>query len=327
MVGTDDNRVLEEKNRLKSLPAFLAKGTPLAGLPFVQESVLKGLESDRGTDAEAARRMMSAYRIKAGRGLRIVGRPDLGEDIGWDTQYEYWAQLLGRAVLWAAGHEPKMTLSVEVSRSACDRAELSGQKIAIEWTHPKAPSGLEIEASLRRFDGQVTLLEVKKNAARTGELTCGASDLRAGRYFVDVRARGARGAETWASTTFAVTSGRRVSSLELDEPYSEIGGTLSGKVSLEGAPLAGELVRIDLVDSHNRIVARSDLETGQLAFKFDVKPWMPMLTRVVARLLANGQEVHHQYAYFHVTKRHRGRFNFLMWDYPKGTLAPWASMA
>ncbi len=328
MVGTDDNRVLKEKNRLKSLPAFLAQGTPLSGLPFVQESVLKGLKPRKQTDAEAARRMMSAYRIKSGRGLRLVGRPDLGYDIGWDTQYEYWSQLLGRAVLWAAGHEPKMTLAVTASIPSCDRAELSGQKIAVHWAHPNAPRALEIEASLRRFDGQVTPLAVKKDAAETGTLTWGVPDLRAGRYFVDVRAHGTGGAESWASTTFAVTSARRVASLTLDAPYSEVGGTLSGKVSLEGAPLAGELVRIDLVDPHNRIVARSDLAlTGPLSFKFDVEPWMPMLTRVVARLLADGEEVHHRYAYFNVTKRNRGRFNFLIWGQPRGTLAPWAERA
>jgi hypothetical protein len=222
-----------------------------------------------------------------------------------------------------------MTLAVEVSRPACDRAELSGQKITVEWVHPRSPRGLEIEASLRRFDGQVTPLEVKKNAAATGTLTCGVRDLRADRYFIDVRARSASGAESWASTTFAVTSARRVASLELDAPYAEIGGMLSGRITLEGKPLRRERVRVDLVDPRNRIVARSDLAAagGQVDFKFDVKPWMPMLTRVVARLLAGGREVDHQYATFHVTKRNRGRFNFLMWDYPTGTLAPWAERA
>ena len=329
MVGTNDKRVLKEENLLASLPEFLAQGTPLAVLPFVQESVLKGLEPDQATDAEAARRMMSSYRVKSGRGLRLVARPDPGSDVGWDTQYEYWIQFLGRAVLWTAGREPQMTLAAEVSRPVCDRTELSGQKLTVEWAHPKAPPELEIEALLRRFDGQVTPLEIKKRAAGTGTFTCGVSDLRADRYFVDVRARSASGAESWASTTFAVTSARRVAALRLDAPYSEIGGTLSGKVSLEGAPLADELVRIDLLDSRNRIVAQSNLAAAadQAAFRFDVKPWMPMLTRVVARLLAGDQEIDHQYAYFNVTKRHRGRFNFLMWDYPTGTLAPWAQRA
>ena len=164
-LGTDDDHVLMEKNRLKSLPEFLAQGTPLASLPFVQESVLKGLGPDQATDAEAAHRLMSAYRIKNGRGLRLVERPNPGYEIGWDTQYEYWAQLVGRSVLWAARHEPKMTLSVEVSQPACDRAELSGQKITVEWAHPGSPPGLEIEASLRRFDGQITPLKIKQNAA------------------------------------------------------------------------------------------------------------------------------------------------------------------
>jgi beta-galactosidase len=337
-VGTDDKLVFKEENRLKSLPEFLAQGTPLASLPFVQESTLKGLvadpetgrmEPDQGTDAEAAHRMMSAYRIMSGRGLRLADRPELGSEIGWDTQYEYWAQLVGRAVLWAGRNEPKMTLAVDVSLPACDRAELSDQKVTVEWAHPKSPPGLEIEASLRRFDGQVTPLQVKQNAAATGTLTWSVPDLRAGRYFVDVRARGTSGAQSWASTTFAVTSARRVASLELDAPYSEIGGTLSGRITLEGKPLRRERVRVDLLDSRNRIVARSDLRAaaGDVPFKFDVEPWMPMLTRVVARLLAGGREVDHQTATFHVTKRHRGRFNFIMWDCPFGTLAPWAERA
>jgi len=43
-----------------------------------------------------------------------------------------------------------------------------------------------------------------------------------------------------------------------------------------------------------------------------------------ARLLADQREVDRSTAYFHVTQRRRGRFNFVMWDAPGGTLAPYA---
>jgi beta-galactosidase len=45
-----------------------------------------------------------------------------------------------------------------------------------------------------------------------------------------------------------------------------------------------------------------------------------MLVRVEATLLSGESPAASAYEYFHVTKRHRGQFNFLMWDYPNGTL-------
>ncbi len=78
MVGTDEQHVLKPGNLLESLPDFLAHGTPFTGLPFVWESVLKGLEPGQATSAEAARRMMSTYDIENGRGVRLIARPDLG---------------------------------------------------------------------------------------------------------------------------------------------------------------------------------------------------------------------------------------------------------
>ena len=322
MVGQDDKRVLKEKNRLTKLPVFLAQGTPLEGLSF----------------ATTSEKMMAAYRVNKGRALRTCARPDLGHDIGWDTEYDYWVQLLGRAILWAAGKEPQMALEVKVNQPTCGWGKSSDTRVRVEWRAPGPPPGrqVRVDVSLRRFDGQTTRLKSLKATSTHGTIECGVGlansgpiSLRAGRYFVDTIIRGPQGVEAWGSATFEVTSERAVEKLELDSPYSEIGGTLSGKVTLAGKGGPGESVRVGLLDPRGRVIARTDLpiRPGAMAFRFDVKPWMPMLMRVVARLMREDKEVAHTYAWFHVTKRHRGRFNHLIWDYPRGTLAPWCERA
>ena len=55
-----------------------------------------------------------------------------------------------------------------------------------------------------------------------------------------------------------------------------------------------------------------------------IEPWMPMLVTVEAQLRRARRGVARASTYFHVTKRNRGQFNFLMWDFPTGTLAPYA---
>ena len=322
MVGQDDKRVLKEKNRLPELPVFLADGTPLQGLSF----------------ATTPGKVMTAYHVKEGRALRTCARPNLGHDVGWDTEYEYWVQLLGRAILWTAGKEPEMALQVRVNEPTCDRDRLRDTRALIEWRasgqSPARP--VQVDVSLRRFDGRTTLLNSLKATSALGAVEQGVGvssngpiNLRAGRYFVDTMVRGPQGVEAWGSTTFEVTSNRAVEKIELDSPYSEIGGRLSGKVTLAGETRPSESVRVDLLDPRGRVIARTDLpiRPGAMAFQFDVEPWMPMLIRVVARLMHEGQEVAHTYTWFHVTKRHRGRFNHLIWDYPRGTLAPWCERA
>ncbi len=322
MVGQDDKRVLKEKNRISKLPVFLNEGTPLKGLSF-------------GTTPGD---MMAAYRVRKGRALRTRARPNTGHDVGWDTEYEYWVQMLGRAILWTSGKEPKMKLKVKVTEPTCDWRRASDMRAQVEWRTPGPPPArqVQVDVSLRRFDGRTTLLKSLKAISTHGTIECGIGqannepiNLRAGRYFVDMIVRGPQGVEAWGSDTFEVTSKRAVEKIELDSPYAEIRGTLSGKVTLTGGAGPGESVRVDLLDPHGRVIARTDLpiRPGAVAFQFGVKPWMPMLVRVVARLMREGKEVAHRHAWFHVTKRHRGRFNHLIWDYPKGTLAPWCERA
>lgn len=98
LVGTDDRRVLKERQRLTAPPPFIARSRP------------------RG-----------AYELKKGREVSMPGLPDIPYRLGWDTDYEYWAERLGRAIVWAAGREAKVRITrLDVPGDAIPWADATG---------------------------------------------------------------------------------------------------------------------------------------------------------------------------------------------------------
>ncbi|MFQ6131724.1 MAG: beta-galactosidase trimerization domain-containing protein [Armatimonadota bacterium] len=301
LIGTDDERILKPERGLDKLPDFLAPAQPEA-----------------------------AFTIVEGRGVRMPGRPDLDYHVGWEVEYDYWQERLGRAVLWAAGKEPEMDLAVGVEPQECRRGTPGQPAIALTWSRNHR-RGTKLEIALRRWDGERSRL-IEKGIPLVGRLD-GETRIEpqepwppaAGEYHLDVRALSKRGVEGWATAPFTVTSERTVEEVVLDSEWGEVGQVVSGMVRLAGPPVEDERLRVRLMDRRGRILARRDMAVAgdDMAFSFPIEPWMPMLLRVEAVILSGEQEVASAYEFFRVTKRNRGQFNFLMWDYPKGTLGPY----
>ncbi len=296
-VGAKDGRVLKERNRIAELPPFLATG-PVG----------------------------DAYRILEGRALALPGQPTIPYAEGWSVRYDYWAERLGRAILWAAGNEPDGNLRLRPSRSVFARGEPA--HLQADLTGTRAATGLKLEVRLRKPGGPT--VEFPGQAIVPGTpISIPIPLLPAGSYYADAWVRGPRGIETWTHTTFTVTSERGVEAVVLEAPSGEVGGSLAGRVRLTGDPIPGEVLRIRCLDRRRRVLMQRDVSPDSTAeaFEFPVEAWLPMLVTVEARILANGREVASRYEYFRVTKRNRGQFNFLMWDTPRGTLAPYAEQS
>jgi len=293
LAGTDDRRILKPQRQVRPLPEFIR------GVPGVV-----------------------AFKVKNGRGVRLPGRPRLDYDVGWQTAYEYWQEGLGRAILWAAGREPKASLAVAVAKPTLQRQALPAEALTLRWKNPQRRP-LKIAAWLRRQDGFRVPLEPVETSAETGEARRSTPKLRAGTWHLDAIATGPRGVEAWATAAFNVSSARTVQAVELEREWGEVGERIRGAVQLAGQPLPGERVVVRLRDRHDRIIMRSAVGAGG-KFDFPVEPWLPMLVRVEAAVLDGGGEVSVAHRFFNVVKRHRGQFNFLIWDYPRDTLAPYA---
>jgi len=295
LVGTSDQRILKPERRMKRPSPFLAP----AGVA-------------------------AAYQVGKGRGAQFGKPPTIPFDVGWETKYDYWQERLGRAIIWAAGREPQVALEARVRAGEFQRGGLPQKAIGFAWRNPKRVE-LTIECRLRRHDGLIVPLEGAKTTAAEGEVTRSLPKLRAGDYHLDVIARSAKGIECWATQPFAVSAGRRVGAVNLECPFGEIGERIIGSVTLEGQPAANERLVVRLRDRRDRILKQAAMPAkGTPKFDFPVQPWLPMLVRVEATLVDGDGEAATAHAYFNVVKRNRGRFNFLIWDIPTGTLAPYA---
>jgi len=292
LIGTDDKRVLKDKNQFEELPAFL-------------------------DDVGGA----TAFTIMQGRGVRLPQRPTIEYRPGWEVDYDEWAMRLGKAILWAAGKEPKLRLRLQTNRR-----ELDGTMVPLEWQG--ATLGITADIKLRRDDGKVMVTTRQPLDKPDGTLDLGIPPVRSGTYYFDIVARDGDRVAGFASVTLAVEHPQGVQ-LALDQDWAEVGQRLSGKVRIVGERQADQRFVVSLIDRRDREIARqiAKADTAEQAFSFAVQPWFPMLLEVRATLMDDTGEKASTWQFARAVKRHRGRFNFIMWDTPRGNLAPWAEQA
>ena len=302
-----------------------------AGIVFVganDERVLKqdNLVTDFGATAPP---VGDAHSVGEGRGVRMDLWPEIDYHQGWEDEYDYWAESFGRTVLWAAGHEPAMGLRVDCG--AGEFAWDADKSFTLSASGTPIGANPQLRTRVRKAgDPPVALPD---RALPNRAFTVQVGDIPAGDYHFDAWVISDAGVETWTTAPFTVTSNLSVAMVQLDENWGEIGESVSGRVSVEGAPAAGDMVRVGLFDSRNRLLKQQIVPaTGDTSFSFEIEPWMPMLLRVDAGLFRNpagqpAQTIDSAYEYFRVTQRNWDQFNFLMWDTPKGTLAPWAEQS
>ncbi len=246
-------------------------------------------------------------KLGKGRGVWLPALPNIPYDWGWRTKYEYWAERAGRSILWAAGNAPRMKLQIRQPTEP-------GRTLAIRWENAPGPFELRVER-LRDDDGLTRPLKSLKVSETRGAVELTLPLPRAGGHHVNAWAID-RGGRVAAWDWFGLKCVRFESlAIHLDRDWGEVGETLSGRVEAKGAEGAAVVVR--LRDRRERILMRSE----GAKFRFPIEPWLPMLTRVEAALVKDGREIVVASAWFHVTKRHRGQFNFLIWDVPRGALA------
>ena len=290
LVGTGADGLVNDSNKL-TRPAFLSAG--------------------------------QCYQLGTGRAVTLPTRPEIPYRVGWKVTLDYQMERWGRALLWAAGREPAMTLTVKPGAEHVARADLPGQVATITWTG--APPGTDVQITLRRWDGRKTPIESRACSGPDAEASVCIPALRAGQYHVDAIATSGRGIESWATAPLTVTSPRTVRSVTLDRSWGEIGQDLAGAVNLGGTGKAGEKLRVRLVDRWARSLLRQDTDgtDDSVPFRFRIEPWMPMLLRVEAVLMDQDDEVSSAYSPFRVTKRHRDQFNFVVWERPRSDLGPY----
>ncbi|NUQ00279.1 MAG: beta-galactosidase, partial [Armatimonadetes bacterium] len=251
------------------------------------------------------------FAMRAGRAAKLPRTPAIPYRFGWETDYDHWQERLGRTVLWAANKLPDEQPLATLTSSTIDRAAPPAVLATV------AGEGPLTRLRLRRSDGWVATDGPSPTSVPFP------AGLPAGAYHLDAW----RGS-AWSTIPFTVTS-PRTAEVQLAREWGEVTDPLAGSVVLQGQSLPGETVVVELLDRRGRILARSagSARDGRLAFAFPLEPHYPMLIQVRATLADTRGPAIVADAYYRLVKRHRDRFNFLVWDIPAGPTAPYAEEA
>ena len=226
---------------------------------------------------------------------------------------DYYYEKLGRAVLWAAGKEPKMTLSLEVGPSLLSWRDVAKGRVTVQ-----PPPGTRTTVRVRSaWTGTLPLAP----SAGKGEYPL--PELPAGRYFVDAIARSKEGVEAWATAELVVTADDRVGDdngdIRLDRDWYEVGETAKGSVELNlsdsRADQGPARLRVQALDKHGRELARKEYPASapSVEFALPVEEFLPTLTYVRAALVRGDREVAWGMSCFTVPHRPLDKWNFTMW--------------
>ncbi len=292
LIGTKDADLLESGSSVKELPSGLSQG--------------------------------SCCTSGKGRVIYLPQRNELGYRVGWDVDFDYQMAQQGRALLWAADRSPKMALEVKIANPEIQRAALPAKVVTVNWKQAKPKTRLKVR--LRRNDGHEIFLGSVDCSSDAKTARFELPVLRASDYHVDAFAAAEGAIESWATAPFTVTSARKVKAVKLSKTWGEIGTKITAQVVLEGKAAVKDRLRVQLIDRRGRILTRKDLrpKVNYVPVSFKIEPWLPSLLRVEAVIVDKDGQVASNYSYFRVTRRNRGKFNFLVWGFPRGDMAPYA---
>ncbi len=237
-----------------------------------------------------------------------------GTDLPRDLRFER----LGRAVLWAAGRQPRLQMSVALPGPVLDRVGLPAHKISITWKGEGVAGPINLAARIRsQSRGGVQLPAVPDIDPANGAHEFPLPALPAGRYAVDVIARGDRGVEGWAVEQFTVTTAERIGRVKADRDWGETGEPITGTVTIDTDAGAERTLRVHAVDRYGRIVARQEIRrpAAQTAFSLATSAVTPHYLGIEAALVADGEEICYGYAPdpYTIANRKQDQWNFILW--------------
>ncbi len=139
---------------------------------------------------------------------------------GWEVEYDECAMRLGKAILWAAGKEPKLSLELTPKGKELRRATLPAAAATLQWKG--ATPGAIADITLRRDDGRVIVTDRQTLDKPEGELDVNMPVVRSGRYHLDIVARDVDRVASFTSTSLVVTCQEQGVQLALDQDWVEV---------------------------------------------------------------------------------------------------------
>jgi hypothetical protein len=309
---------------------FITSAVPWRGLPYFQGEVQKTLGARDMADLPD--RAVRTYRLGQGR-LAILDygelhsgyyggtalTPNVPASLDFTVEYDYYLSLVMRALLWVCpDHLPRVRVTLPPDGRSLSRADLARLMPVQADNRSGAPLPVEVWTRFRDTRGNDSCNTQQQTlAAGANQFPVRAPSLPSGQWFFDVIVRSAQGVETWGSTSFLVTTPVDLASfaavkesVERDQS-AELQATLSAP-----APKATSL-RVDLVDTQNRLFARAvqPVSTGATSatVKLPVARALTIAVRARASLAIGGRLVARREALLYVPRRSSEELTSVLW--------------
>ena len=260
-----------------------------------------------------------------GQGRVVRGRPPLAPaenlrqtgsaavKFGWpvvaDTHYEK----IGRGLFWAAGNEPALALQLAPAPALAAGVR---EQVTLRWRNPRPGDRFDLTATVRSLvRGPIPVTVAGELTGAAGECTLTLPALPAGRYFLELRARGDNAIRAWTTAELTVDTEAGVAAPTLDRTWGEAGAAITGQVAVEAGDLPETLLRVQILDRYGRALGRRDIvrPTASTAFSLPTAAWMPALVWVEAVLMSAGNEIGQQMTVYTIPRRQHEDWNLTTW--------------
>lgn len=297
--------------------AVLAAVEAGAGLVYVGEEEKWGAEAFAVAEGiPDGVKATKAYTAGKGRVIQLPIRGRLTYALGWEMEFDYQMADQGRALLWAAGKEPRARIVI--------KTDPDPRKNTVAWSGVE--TGAKVYATVRRGAGaRHTMFE--KEVSGSGEEFLDQPLAPAGTVQIDAFIRTPKGIEAWTSISVAASQEKLLGELALAKDWFEIGETLEATVPVP-SDSTYEL-RFDVIDGEGRVLQRYDAvaKDGVASFSTRIPDWFPMLVRVEAVLTEGDSRLDTATSYVRITNRKQGQFHFVLWNAHSTDLAPYGAQA
>ena len=246
-------------------PHFITANVPLESFP---DDYLKHYRYRLGQDSTAlvagangepivATKMFGKGRVVAlgylNTGLSpMIDRKILGQHD--DRWWEYFYSLFCRSILWAARHEPTMSLG----KMALETVNAEGGRIVVFDVHSSSlHKDVWIMAEILSESGDVEEVQQHQIDRLEGvtEVTLQLpSKISGGRHYVDVTLQQEGKRYDWGSIAFEQPRSDKILSLSTDRQFYSRGDTIAAKFQTQsGQPIR---LTLDLLDNRGRLISR-----------------------------------------------------------------------
>jgi hypothetical protein len=227
--------------------------------------------------------------------------------------YEYYQSLVARAVLWASGRNTAarvrgLTLPPVVDYPAANHTA--------QVATASGPLGAVVKAAVRSRHHRDRVVELPPRPAEL-QTAVRLPEVPSGEYFLDAWLLTRDGAVLdWSSAAFTVRADLDISGLTVAGHSYDPGDAVAGEVLLSRPLAAGEALRVELWDNHERKIEEQPVPGGGAphAFSFVVAQPLTIMHTIRARIIRQGRSVCERRLSFPVRARRWDRFSEITWS-------------